>query len=60
MWRRLQNGLNNDTQSGLYIDDSLVSFARVQRNNGGMLHLAAQATDKQEDEDAWRQAAATP
>lgn len=57
MWRQFKKRGADDSRSGLYVGDSHVAFARVQRTNDGTLRIAA-ACDRHEGEETWPQALA--
>ena len=55
MFGRFKKNVDNDTRSGLSIDDSRIAFARVQKLNSGKLQLAALTFEGAEINEKWAQ-----
>jgi MSHA biogenesis protein MshI len=53
VWQPFKKSVSKDSRSGLSIDDSRVSFARVQRVDGGVLRLAAVTVDQDPNNEKW-------
>lgn len=53
MWRQFKRHAANDSRAGLYIDDSRVALARVQRENDGALRITTATCDRQGNEETW-------
>jgi len=53
MWRQFKKRAVNDSRAGLYIDDSRVALARVQRENDGALRITTATCDRQGNEETW-------
>ena len=59
MLGRFKKNVDNDSRSGLSIDDSRIAFARLQKLNSGKLQLAALTFEGAEINEKWAQQLAT-